>query len=100
MLAQKDDEKASEFLVNQINSEPHVKLFAKLFDIRMSELPVVEQEKLQDLKEMVDAYGYRKALYQCKVCGFRTKVHFWNCPSCHTWESLKPNNDIVKEKRY
>lgn len=28
--------------------------------------------------------------YRCAACGFESKLHFWQCPGCQTWDSYPP----------
>ena len=49
---------------------------------------------LRDLtRELVEG----KAMYRCKRCGFGAKAHHWQCPSCKTWDSVRPIHGIVGE---
>ena len=32
-----------------------------------------------------------RPLYHCQNCGFRSKTHFWHCPSCSQWSTVIPN---------
>ncbi|MDT8283826.1 MAG: hypothetical protein RQ982_13580, partial [Gammaproteobacteria bacterium] len=27
--------------------------------------------------------------YRCQKCGFSTNTHYWLCPSCNNWGSVK-----------
>jgi len=31
-----------------------------------------------------------RPLYRCTHCGFSARTHFWCCPGCHQWSSIKP----------
>ena len=28
-------------------------------------------------------------LYRCRNCGFEARQHYWQCPSCHSWDDTK-----------
>lgn len=30
------------------------------------------------------------AIYRCVRCGFEARGHFWRCPGCHCWGTIKP----------
>ena len=29
--------------------------------------------------------------YNCTNCGYSSKSHIWQCPSCNSWETIEPN---------
>jgi len=35
-----------------------------------------------------------ESLYQCHDCGFETQDHYWQCPGCHHWETLRTRNKL------
>ena len=40
--------------------------------------------------DMLDRLLESKPVYQCHQCGLQGKVLHWQCPSCRTWNSVKP----------
>ena len=32
--------------------------------------------------------------YRCTICGYRSEKLLWHCPSCKTWESVRPVHDF------
>jgi lipopolysaccharide biosynthesis regulator YciM len=30
-----------------------------------------------------------QGLHLCQACGFQTQRHYWQCPGCMNWDSLK-----------
>ncbi|SFM29176.1 Lipopolysaccharide biosynthesis regulator YciM, contains six TPR domains and a predicted metal-binding C-terminal domain [Ectothiorhodospira mobilis] len=39
-----------------------------------------------------------RPLYGCVRCGFQSRSHFWHCPGCHGWSTVRPL-DRVPERR-
>ena len=38
-----------------------------------------------------------QALYRCNRCGFGAKAHHWHCPSCKSWDTIKPLRGTIGE---
>ena len=33
-------------------------------------------------------------MHKCSNCGFNSIKHYWQCPSCHQWSTIKNNIKI------
>jgi len=47
-------------------------------------------EDLQILLETAQRLIATKAAYQCGQCGFSGRSLYWQCPSCKSWNKIKP----------
>ncbi len=83
-------EVAEDFLMRILKVNPNIALFAQLLNYRLADLDSKGQERLAVLKSLIDMYQVKTPRFICCKCGFKSSILFWQCPSCHHWESMKP----------
>jgi lipopolysaccharide biosynthesis regulator YciM len=49
-----------------------------------------ENNYLKQLKSFVEKLMNEKSSFQCRQCGFSGYEFYWQCPSCKTWDTVKP----------
>ncbi len=49
---------------------------------------------LPSLQTLINQLCQRETFYLCRQCGFRARQLHWNCPSCNSWGSIKPREEI------
>ncbi len=81
---------AEAMLLTFIKEKPNLKLFSALMGLRSGYEDPRANNAIMQLKSLVDAAVVSNPRYSCHHCGFESKMMFWQCPSCRTWESLKP----------
>jgi lipopolysaccharide biosynthesis regulator YciM len=84
---------AEQFLLDKLKQQPGIRLFQQLLQIRQQQ-SAPAAEVLSSVEELVNAYLEKKSLYSCRNCGFKTRKHYWLCPSCQQWESVEPIRGI------
>lgn len=84
---------AEQFLLDKLKQQPSIRLFQKLLQIRQQQ-SAHAAEALSSVEELVNAYLEKKSLYSCRNCGFKTRKHYWLCPSCQQWETVEPISGI------
>jgi lipopolysaccharide assembly protein B len=84
---------AEQFLLDKLKQQPSIRLFQQLLKIRQRQ-SAPAAEALSSVEELVNAYLEKKSLYSCRNCGFKTRKHYWLCPSCQHWESVEPISGI------
>src|SRR5574344_192688 len=94
ILETKDKDSAEEFLMRRLKKTPNISLFTQLLNYRLSELDGKSQERLAVLKSLIEIYQAKNPRFICHKCGFKSNILFWQCPSCHGWEKMKPNNKL------
>ncbi|WP_018954044.1 lipopolysaccharide assembly protein LapB [Thioalkalivibrio sulfidiphilus] len=47
-------------------------------------------EVLNRAAHALEHYLHLRPLYRCTHCGFSSRSHFWCCPGCHQWSTIKP----------
>lgn len=90
-------DKAAEFLLSQLRRRPSVKGLDMLIDLNLAEQPGPGQEVLHMLKEITAGLLEDKLIYRCGQCGFSSKSHYWQCPSCKTWDAISFIHGVAGE---
>lgn len=86
---------AEDMLLNAIKERPNIKLFSAYMGMRARDLHHEhESEVISQLKSIVDGQIARSSRYHCSHCGFDSSMMFWQCPSCRTWDSMRPKQSL------
>lgn len=84
-------EKAQIFIKQQLERHPTMRLFYKLIDYHLADAEEGRaKESLELLRNMVGEQIRSKPDYRCHKCGFTTHSLYWYCPSCRSWDTIKP----------
>ncbi|MFV9996899.1 MAG: lipopolysaccharide assembly protein LapB [Arsenophonus endosymbiont of Dermacentor nuttalli] len=84
-------EKAQLFIKQQLERHPTMRLFYKLIDYHLADAEEGRaKESLELLRNMVGEQIRSKPDYRCHKCGFTTHSLYWYCPSCRSWDTIKP----------
>ncbi|KLU14654.1 MULTISPECIES: lipopolysaccharide assembly protein LapB [Xenorhabdus] len=84
-------EVAQNFINRQLERHPTMRLFYRLMDYHMTEAEEGRaKESLILLRNMVGEQIRTKPDYRCHKCGFTSRSLYWHCPSCRSWDSIKP----------
>ncbi|MFP3029414.1 MAG: lipopolysaccharide assembly protein LapB [Arsenophonus sp.] len=87
----KGPEKAQMFIKQQLERHPTMRLFHKLIDYHLADVKESRsKESLNLLYNMVAEQIISKPDYCCRKCGFTTHSLYWYCPSCRSWDTIKP----------
>jgi len=54
------------------------------------ELAALDDAKLGVIAAALSKIFRRTQRYRCVSCGVNTGSHFWQCPGCHSWDTLAP----------
>ena len=46
-------------------------------------------ESLNNIRNCLKNYASKEKAHICINCGFKSVKHFWQCPSCQRWSSIK-----------
>jgi lipopolysaccharide biosynthesis regulator YciM len=70
----------------------HHDILAKLVDIeRIYALePTDREEAVTQVTEALRKLAQAGVRYRCTSCGYSSQRLVWHCPSCKTWESVRP----------
>jgi lipopolysaccharide biosynthesis regulator YciM len=84
------DEAAVSFLTAHLQDKPSLEGLERLLNLPLKGNPNAPSEILDMLRVLMKKLLEEQQSYQCLNCGFSAKAMHWQCPSCHTWSSIKP----------
>ncbi len=84
------DEAAVSFLTGHLQEHPNLEGLERLLKLPLKGDMGAATEILNMLRELMKKLLEEQHAYQCLSCGFSAKAMHWQCPSCHTWSSIKP----------
>ncbi len=90
-------EEAKRFVVQELKIRPTLKGIERLIDYALQGVRRESYEDLQILRETAQRLIAIKATYQCGQCGFSGRSLYWQCPSCRSWNRIKPIHGIEGE---
>ncbi len=88
---------AVEFISAQLRRRPSVKGLAHLIGLNLSDSSGAARENLLILQDLTSKLLEGKPVYRCNYCGFGTRYLHWQCPSCKSWNSVKPIHGVASE---
>lgn len=75
------------YLSEKIKQQPTLAGVHKLVSYKEKEMDA--DEVFADLNVAMSAIQKDNTEYRCQKCGFSSNTHYWLCPSCNTWGSVK-----------
>ncbi|MEM9305353.1 MAG: lipopolysaccharide assembly protein LapB [Pseudomonadota bacterium] len=88
---------AADFMGQQLKIRPSVRGLDYLIGLNLSDSKGEARENLLILRELTSKLLQGKPVYRCNNCGFGARSHHWQCPSCKTWNSVKPIHGVSGE---
>ena len=80
---------AIEYLADKVKHQPSLVGLQKLVSYKEKEIDA--DRVFADLTAALSVMQKDSAEYRCQKCGFNTNTHYWLCPGCHHWGSVKPS---------
>ncbi|WP_119396072.1 hypothetical protein [Salinibius halmophilus] len=74
----------SQSLAQLLESEPNMAKFQQALLIAHK-----NGLSLAQLYSQLEQAGWLQRRYQCNYCGYTASQHYWQCPQCEHWETLK-----------
>lgn len=91
LLAQGEQNKAAEYLLEQLRNRPTMRGFKTLMGLYIDQIEdKASTESLELLEELVEKQMMQRPKYRCQSCGFSGRKLYWLCPSCKKWGVVKP----------
>jgi len=75
----------NEFLNNRVN----LSQLSDYLNLIQENKVAFDIKSLNNIKNCIDKYSSKANLHKCTQCGFASIKHFWQCPSCQKWSSIK-----------
>ena len=75
-------------------------VLASFFDAEyFANIPDNSRERvIQGITSGLRDLAYSSPRYRCNTCGYRSEKILWHCPSCKSWESIRPLQRFQFEK--
>ena len=48
-----------------------------------------DKKSLSNIQKCLKIYSEKESSHKCENCGFGSIKHFWQCPSCQSWSSIR-----------
>ena len=80
---------AIDYLSDKVKHQPSLAGLQKLVTYKEKEIDA--DEVFTDLTAAISVMQKDTVEYRCQKCGFSTNTHYWLCPSCNHWGSVKPS---------
>ncbi len=81
---------AEKFVIEWLRRRPNVHGLHALLELNLREAQGPAREDLLLLKGIIERLRAEHLGYACQRCGFKGKQLHWLCPSCQSWNSVKP----------
>ncbi len=88
-------EAAAKFLLEHLKQYPSLDGMRQLISLESKEQTITKTEILQLLNALLDKMVEDNSGYKCTTCGFSAKTMHWLCPSCNSWSSIHPEQNLV-----
>jgi lipopolysaccharide biosynthesis regulator YciM len=79
-----------EYLGEVLKKQPSLQILEELAGYKSRDRNNCEADFLSDMGKALHAMRKDKPVYVCQHCGFGANTLYWQCPSCHSWASIKP----------
>ena len=97
LLRDHGNKKAIDFLTAQLEKHPTLKGLNVLMDLQIRFQKDEAGTELDIIRRLSDKMLESKPVYCCDSCGFSGRKMHWQCPSCHSWQTIKPVQGIEGE---
>lgn len=84
------DKIASETLLTYLKNKPNLAGLERLLGFMLAGSQGEARHTLRLLQELVGKLLDKEVGYKCSNCGFRGKTLHWKCPTCQSWNTIKP----------
>ena len=82
--------KALKFIEQELDKNPSAKLLDQYLYLTLDEPDVSSRKILYRVKNSINMIITKATNYRCKKCGLTTHTLHWQCPSCLSWNNIKP----------
>ena len=89
-------DEAEEFLFDLIKTKRAPLQVLKIFmEEKLKGTDLFEDKMIRQIIDEINASSSSDYFYMCGKCGFKAHQLYWQCPSCHTWDS-SDSIDLIK----
>lgn len=80
---------AINFLIQQMEKHVSLRMIDYLLTLNIQISDVKERENFEFLQKSLAKILDKSQSYTCSKCGFSGTIFYWQCPSCHLWNTIK-----------
>lgn len=91
---------AAAFLTDYLQERPSLEGMDRLLSMPHAGGREQGAEMFRILHRLLERLLEKQPTYQCINCGFSAKAMHWQCPSCHTWSSVKPSQALPAANKH
>ena len=91
------EEAAETYLAKELRHHPSVPGLSRLAQIGLRRASEQTRPVLVAIAEVADRMIDQGSGYRCRRCGFGARSHHWQCPSCKSWDMIKPQHRLLGE---
>lgn len=86
---------AVEFLVEQLDRHPSELVLQKIVQVAHETEVSLPKATLGTILRLAGRILEQSTLYHCRQCGFQADSHYWQCPSCKQWDTLRVSEELT-----
>ena len=91
------DRDAMDFMKKQLQKRASVKGLHWLIELSLKHAQGESKEHFEILHQITSNLLKDKPVYECHICGFAGRTLHWQCPSCKSWNTVKPIHGLEAE---
>ena len=88
------DPVAEACIAQYLRGAPGLKGFTELVELLTGQPPEDSEQSMQSLRHALQRLLEAAPKYRCNECGFTARHLLWQCPSCKSWNSIRPHYEI------
>ncbi|MCC7412256.1 MAG: lipopolysaccharide assembly protein LapB [Gammaproteobacteria bacterium] len=92
-----DLDAAMRYISEELRRRPSVRGLDRFLQYALATAGVPARDNLNLIKGFTSQLLEGRAAYRCAVCGFTGRSLHWQCPSCKSWNTVKPIQGIEGE---
>jgi len=90
-----NDPVAEQCIAQYLRGAPGLKGFSELVELLSGEPPESSEQGMQSLRHALQRFLEAAPKYRCGECGFTARHLVWQCPSCKSWNTIRPHYEIA-----
>ncbi len=91
------DHDSAVFMANYLGKTPSLQGLCRLVELNLSDSAGELRDTFRVIRMTLERMIKKVPKYKCEQCGFSGKSLHWLCPSCKTWNSVKPVQSLIAD---
>jgi len=91
------EDEAIRFISGELRKRPTVRGVNRLIEYAMRKSSGETRDNLATIRELTERWIADRPVYKCNQCGFNARLLHWKCPSCRSWNTVKPVHGLEGE---